>query len=106
MTPHGPATMTIDLRDIPDDALQAEFRRREEIERKFAWSVSLVREFAVWESEGGRSRKITEWHARKIAERLCSVLQVSREQFANRVIADAEAEARRQGVQAVSVAGD
>ena len=98
--------MTIDLRDICDDALQAEFRRREEIERKFAWSVSLVREFAVWESEGGRSRKITEWHARKIAEKLCSVLQIPREQFANRVIADSATEARRQGAPAASVAGD
>lgn len=95
--------MTIDLRDIPDDALQAEFRRREEIERKFAWSVSLVRDFAVWESEGGRSRKITEWHARKIAEKLCGVLQITREQFANRVIADSAAAARRSGA---SVADD
>ena len=98
--------MTIDLRDIPDDALRTEFRRREEIERKFAWSVTLVREFAVWESEGGRSRKITEWHARKIAEKLCSVLQVSREHFADRVIADSVAVARRQGASAASVAGD
>ncbi len=98
--------MTIDLRDIPDDALQAEFRRREEIERKFAWSVSLMREFAVWESEGGRSRKITEWHARQIAEKLCSVLQISREQFANRVIAASAAETRRQGTSAPSTAGD
>ena len=98
--------MTIDLRDIPDDALQAEFRRREEIERKFVWSVSLVREFAVWESEGGRSCKITEWHARKIAEKICSVLQIPREQFANRVIADSATEACRQGAPAASVAGD
>lgn len=79
--------MTIDLRNIPDDALQAEFRRREEIERRFAWSVSVMREFAVWESEGGRARKITEWHARKIAEKLCEVLEISREEFAKRVIA-------------------
>jgi hypothetical protein len=101
--------MTIDLRDIPDDALQAEFRRREEIERKFAWSVTLVREFAVWESEGGRSRKITEWHARQIAEKLCGVLQISREQFANRVIADSAAATRRPGAAAsaaASMAGD
>ena len=98
--------MTIDLQDRPDDALQAEFRRREEIERKFVWSVSLVREFAVWASEGGRSCKITEWHARKIAEKLCSVLQIPREQFANRVIADSAIEARRQGAPAASVAGD
>ena len=98
--------MTIDLRDIPDDALQAEFRRREEIERKFAWSVSLVREFAVWESEGGRSRKITEWHARKIAEKLCSVLQIPREQFANRLGLRAEryADAER-GQGEIQIAG-
>ncbi len=79
--------MTIDLRDIPDDALQAEFRRREEIERRFAWSVSLMRDYAVWESEGGRARKVTEWHARKIAERLCATLGISREEFSKRVIA-------------------
>ena len=79
--------MTIDLRDIPDDALQAEFRRREEIERQFAWSVSLMRDYAVWESEGGRARKITEWHARRLAEQLCTVLGFSREQFSSRVIA-------------------
>ena len=83
-----PAPMTINLRDIPDDALQAEFRRREEIERRFVWSVSLMREFAVWESEGGRARKITEWHARKIAERMCAVLEISREEFSKRVIAE------------------
>lgn len=86
--------MTIDLRDIPDDALQAEFRRREEIERKFAWSVSLVRDYAVWESEGGRARKITEWHARKIAERLCAALGISREEFSKRVIAESAATRR------------
>lgn len=80
--------MTINLKDIPDDQLQAEFRRREEIERKFAWAVSLMREFAVWESEGGRVRKITEWHARKIAERLCTALGVTREEFSKRVIAE------------------
>ncbi len=97
--------MTIDLRDIPDDALQAEFRRREEIERRFAWSVSLMREFAVWESEGGRSRKITEWHARELAEKLCGVLGISREQFANRIIARSTAE-RPRGAPAVSAAGD
>lgn len=79
--------MTINLRDIPDEALAVEFHRREEIERKFAWSVSLMRDYAVWESEGGRARKITEWHARKIAETLCTVLGITREQFSNRVIA-------------------
>ena len=78
--------MNMNLRDIPDDALQAEFRRREEIERKFAWSVSLMRDFAVWESEGGRARKVTEWHARKLAERLCTALGISREEFSRRVI--------------------
>lgn len=83
--------MTIDLRTIPDDALQAEFRRREEIERKFAWAVSLMREFAVWESEGGRARKITEWHARRLAERLCAVLEISREEFSKRLIAESSA---------------
>ncbi|MBC8072567.1 MAG: hypothetical protein IAG13_29870 [Deltaproteobacteria bacterium] len=98
--------MTINLRDIPDDALQAEFRRREEIERKFAWSVSLMREFAVWESEGGRARKVTEWHARKIAETLCTVLEISREQFSNRVIAHAAATARPVDPMPRSVVGD
>ena len=83
--------MTINLRDIPDDALQAEFRRREEIERRFAWAVSLMREFAVWESEGGRARKITEWHARRLAERLCAALGISREEFSKRVIAESAA---------------
>ena len=33
------------------------------------------------------ARKITEWHARKIAGTLCAVLGITREQFSNRVIA-------------------
>ena len=83
--------MSFNLREIPDDALQAEFRRREEIERRFAWAVSQMREFAVWESEGGRARKVTEWHARRLAERLCVVLGISREEFSERVIAESAA---------------
>ena len=78
--------MNIDLRTISDDAFQAEYRRREDIERSFAWSVSLMRDYAVWESESGRSKKITEWHARQIAERLCKVLDMPREEFASRLI--------------------
>jgi hypothetical protein len=78
--------MNVDLRTIPDDDLHAEYRRREEIERNFVWSVALMRDYAVWESESGRARKITEWHARQIAERLCVVIGVSREEFARRVI--------------------
>ena len=74
--------MDIDLRQISDDALHAEYRRRQEIERSFVWAVSLMRDYAVWETESGRARKITEWHARQIAERLCSVLGISREAFA------------------------
>ena len=86
VTPHP-----IDLRGVPDAALMAEYRRREEIERNFAWSVTLMREYAVWESESGRARKITEWHARQIAEQLCDVLGIGREEFAQRVIARARA---------------
>lgn len=78
--------MSIDLRAITDDELQQEYRRRQEIERKFVWSVSLMREYAIWESESGRARKITEWHARQIAEKLCRVLNISQEEFAKRVI--------------------
>lgn len=78
--------MDIDLRTISDDAFAAEYRRRQEIERSFVWSVSLMRDYAVWETESGRARKITEWHARQIAERLCVVLGISREEFANRLI--------------------
>lgn len=78
--------MDIDLRNISDDAFQAEYRRRQEIERSFVWSVSLMRDYAVWETESGRARKITEWHARQIAERLCAVLGISREEFATRLI--------------------
>ena len=77
----------MNLTDIPDEQLMAELHRREEIERRFAWSVSLMRDFAVWESEGGRARKITEWHARTLAERLCSVLGIPREEFARRIVA-------------------
>ena len=88
----NPATApAIDLRNVPDAALLAEYRRREEIERNFAWSVALMRDFAVWESESGRARKITEWHARQIAERLCDVLGIGREEFAQRLIAAARA---------------
>ena len=79
--------MNIDLRSISDEDLQTEYRRRAEIERNFVWSVSLIRDYAVWESESGRARKITEWHARQIAERLCDVLGISRDEFARRVIA-------------------
>ena len=78
--------MSIDLRTISDDDLHAEYRRREEIERNFVWSVALMRDYAVWESESGRARKITEWHARQIAEKLCEVIGISREEFARRVI--------------------
>lgn len=78
--------MNVDLRTISDDDLHAEYRRREEIERNFVWSVALMRDYAVWESESGRARKITEWHARQIAEKLCVVIGVSREEFARRVI--------------------
>jgi len=78
--------MSIDLRTISDDDLDAEYRRREEIERNFVWSVALMRDYAVWESESGRARKITEWHARQIAEKLCEVIGISREEFARRII--------------------
>jgi hypothetical protein len=77
---------TIDLRSISDDEFQAEYRRREDIERSFVWSVSLMRDYAVWESDTGRSKKITEWHARQIAEKLCAAFGMSREEFASRVI--------------------
>lgn len=78
--------MSIDLQDISDDELHAEYRRRQEIERHFVWAVALMRDYAVWESESGRARKITEWHARQMAERLCEVIGISREEFARRVI--------------------
>ena len=55
----------------------------EEIERKFIWSAALMRDYAVWESETSRYRKITEWHARQIADRLCLVFGISREEFAS-----------------------
>jgi hypothetical protein len=82
----GMSTMSIDLRTISDDELHAEYQRREEIERRFVWSITLMREYAVWESESGRARKITEWHARHLAEKLCEVIGISREEFAKRVI--------------------
>jgi hypothetical protein len=82
--------MNLDIRSISDSVLQAECRRREEIERNFAWSVSLMRDYAVWESESGRARKVTEWHARQIAEKLCEVMGMSREEFAKRVIGAAK----------------
>ena len=78
--------MSLDLRSIPDADLLAEYRRRDDIERNFAWSASLLRDYAVWESEAGRARKITEWHARQICEKLCVVLDISREEFARRLI--------------------
>jgi len=78
--------MSIDLRAISDEELQSEYRRRQEIERNFVWAVTLMRDYAVWESESGRARKITEWHARQLAERLCEVLGVSREEFSRRVV--------------------
>jgi hypothetical protein len=78
--------MSIDLRSISDEELQSEYRRREEIERNFVWSVSLMRDYAIWESESGRARKITEWHARQIAEKLCDVIGMTREEFSRRVI--------------------
>lgn len=78
--------MNLDLRSISDADLFAEYRRRDEIERNFAWSASLLRDYAVWESEGGRARKITEWHARQICEELCHALGISREEFAARLI--------------------
>lgn len=78
--------MNLDLQTISDDDLHAEYRRRQDIERNFVWAVALMREFAVWESESGRARKITEWHARQIAERLCDVIGISREEFSRRVI--------------------
>ena len=78
--------MNLDLRAISDADLFAEYRRRDEIERNFAWSASLLRDYAVWESEGGRARKITEWHARQICEELCVALGISREEFASRLI--------------------
>ena len=83
--------MNIDLRSISDEELQSEYRRREEIERSFVWSVTLMRDWAVWESESGRARKITEWHARKIAEKLCEVIGMSRDEFARRIILSAKA---------------
>jgi hypothetical protein len=78
--------MAIDLRSISDAELHVEYRRREEIERNFVWSVSIMRDYAIWESESGRSRKITEWHARQIAEKLCEVLGLSREEFSKRIV--------------------
>lgn len=78
--------MSIDLHTISDDELHAEYQRRQEIERHFVWAVGLMRDYAVWESESGRARKITEWHARQIAERLCDVIGIPREEFARRVI--------------------
>lgn len=78
--------MSIDLHTISDDELHAEYQRRQEIERHFVWAVGLMRDYAVWESESGRARKITEWHARQIAERLCDVIGITREEFARRVI--------------------
>ena len=78
--------MNIDLASIPDELLVAEYRRREDIERSFAWATALMRDYAIWESETGRSRKITEWHARQIAEKLCSVFGMTREDFARQVI--------------------
>lgn len=77
----------MNLTDIPHDQLMAELHRRDEIERRFSWSVALMRDYAVWESETGRARKITEWHARTIAERLCTVLGISRDEFARKVAA-------------------
>ena len=76
----------VDLRAVPDDDLLAEYRRRQEIERRFVWAVSLMRDYAIWESENGRVRKITEWHARQIAEKLCEVIGMTREVFTERVI--------------------
>jgi hypothetical protein len=76
----------LDLRAVPDDDLLAEYRRRQEIERRFVWAVSLMRDYAIWESENGRIRKITEWHARQIAEKLCEVVGISRDDFAKLVI--------------------
>ena len=87
--------MPTNLREISDADLHAEYRRREDIERTFAWSVSLMREYAVWESESGRARKITEWHARQVAERLCEVLGISREEFSRKVIAASNGAAQR-----------
>ena len=81
-----PAHMSLDLRSIPDADLLAEYRRRDDIERNFAWSASLLRDYAIWENEAGRARKITEWHARQICEKLCLVLDISREEFARRLI--------------------
>jgi hypothetical protein len=78
--------MTLDLQSIPDAELLAEYRRREDIERNFAWAVSLMRDYASWESESGRARKVTEWHARQIAEKLCNALALTREEFSRRVI--------------------
>jgi hypothetical protein len=85
---------TIDLQSILDAQFQIEYERRKKIERNFAWATSLVREYAVWESENGRSRKITEWHARQIAERLCDVMGLAREDFARMVIADSKGSRR------------
>lgn len=85
--PRPKAPMSIDLRNVSDEALQSEYRRRQEIERNFVWAVSLMRDFAVWESESGRARKITEWHARQLAEKLCEVLGISREEFSKRIVA-------------------
>lgn len=85
--------MSIDLHTISDDELHAEYQRRQEIERHFVWAVGLMRDYAVWESESGRARKITEWHARQIAERLCDVIGITREDFARRVIGAAKEKA-------------
>ena len=85
--------MDIDLQTVSDGDLHAEYRRRQEIERHFVWAVALMRDYAVWESESGRARKITEWHARQIAEKLCVVIGITREEFARRVIGAAKVSA-------------
>ena len=84
----------MDLQAISDADLRAEYRRREAIELNFTWAVNLLRDYAVWESETGRARKITEWHARQIAERLCETLGMSRDEFSNRLIADSRSDER------------
>jgi hypothetical protein len=79
--------MNLDLQSISDADLRAEYRRREAVELDFTWAVSLMRDYAVWESETGRARKVTEWHARQIAEKLCAAIGMSRDEFAKLVIA-------------------
>jgi hypothetical protein len=83
--------MNLDLQSVSDSDLRAEYRRREAAELKFTWAVNLMRDYAVWESETGRARKITDWHARQIAERLCTALGITRQEFAARIVADHEA---------------